>query len=556
MMSLFVQIAKAFSKRERLLSLGAAVVLVVSGILLTMAVVNQNTNIVPDDGGSYTEGVVGQPSFINPLFTDASTPDADLTRLLFASAVDMAESIKHSNDFKTWNLRIKDGAVWHDGTPITSDDIIFTVNTIRNTNVLSPLFPEWQNVQPSRISEREVEFDLAAPYSMFENILAGLRPVPKKLFADLSPAHLKLSPYMLEPVGSGPFMYDYLKKRRDGFITAYNLKANKEYGAMGPVPHIKNFAVNFYENNDNLINAYNLGLVDGFGTLNQTFLDGIKLNSTTLSLPTSKYYALFFNQNANPSLVSKNVRLALSKAIDKKDLIQKIFKGEAFAEYGPIPSSLPSYNPTVESLIRYDTEEAKTLIAQDGWQLNPETNAWEKKDKNKTIQLSVTIKFPNDYPLNEIAQYIKDAWNSINVKTSISPVDAQHIEDEAIRTRDYEVLLFANIVFPTPDPYSFWHSSQKFYPGINLSLYDNSLADQIIESVRKIEVGSDKRKAQIDQLQELIADDVPAVFLASPDYFYIHKHNISGINIGTVSLPESRFDQVTGWYVKTKRIFK
>jgi peptide/nickel transport system substrate-binding protein len=556
MISLFVLIAKAFSRRERLLFLGASVVFVVSGILIGMIVINQKTELVPNDGGSYSEGIVGQLSFVNPLLAKPNSPDSDLVTLLFASAQDLAESVKHDDSYKVWNLRLKDGAVWHDGTPVTSDDIIFTIQTIQNPDTLSPLFSDWQNVAWSRISEREIQFELASPYTMFSNILRDLRPVPKKLFADLSPAHLKLSPYMLEPIGSGPFVYDYLEKRRDGFISAYHLKSNEQYNAISQIPHIKNFTISFYENNVNLIKAYNLGLVDGFGTYDKSLLDQIKLNSSILSPSSSKYYGLFFNQNANDALTSRNVRLALNEAIDKNGLVREVMDGEASVEHGPIPSSLSSYNPAIEPSDQFNPDDAKYLISSDGWQYNSDINVWEKNQKNKTIQLSVTIKAPDIWPLNDIAKYIQNSWNSVGVKTDLALVDFQTINNEAIRTRDYEVLLFGNIVFPTPDLYSLWHSSQKFYPGTNLALYDNLLADQTMEAIRKTDVSSDKRKVQLDQLQEIIIEDAPAVFLLSPRYFYIHKHNITGISIDIISLPENRFNEVTDWYVKTRRVLK
>ena len=556
MTSLFAQIVKAFSKKERLIALGATVVFLVSGLLLAMTIISQKTTLVPDEGGTYTEGIVGQPSFVNPLLAKSGTPDADLIELTFASAKDMAESIKHSDDFKTWNLRIKAGAVWNDGTPITSDDIIFTIQTIQNPDTLSPLFPDWQNITVSRVSEREAQFDLAGGYSMFENILADLRPVPKKLFADLSPAHLKLSPYMLEPIGSGPFMYDSLEKRRDGFIASYNLKSNEAYAAISQPPHIKNLTIDFYENSDNLIKAYNLGVIDGFGTYDKTILSQIKLNSTIMSLPSTKYYSISFNQSANPSLASTNIRQALTMAIDRNGIVQNIFGGDASPENGPIPSSLHSYDPEVESYDRFDPQAAESLIQKDGWSLDPSSNLWTKKSKDSITTLSVTITAPNISPLNDIAKYVQSQWNNIHVQTDVSLIDPQQIDDTIIRTRNYEALLFGNVVSLTPDLYSLWHSTQKFYPGANLSLYDNSLADQTIEAIRNIDVGSDRRKTQLDQLQNIIAKDVPAAFIVSPDYFYIHKHNISGISIGTITLPESRFDKITDWYVKTKRVLK
>lgn len=558
MTSLLAQILKAFSKRERLFFAGSAVILIVSGILLSLIIINQVTTVAPADGGSYTEGVVGQPSFINPLLAKSNTPDSDLTSLIFASAHDLANSIKHDKNFKVWDLRLKDGAVWHDGTPITSDDIIFTIQTIQNPSTLSPLFSDWQNVVSSRISEREIQFELATPYSLFENVLKDLRPVPKKLFADLSqaPLNLRLSPYMLEPIGSGPFIYDYLEKRRDGFISSYSLKANEGYGAIGNVPHISTFVVKFFENNDALIRAYNLGLLDGFGTYDGRILDSIKLNSSTLSIPTSKYYAIFFNQNADSALASKNIRQALNESINKEEIIKSIFSGDASIEHGPIPSLLESYDPSVESLVNYNPQSARELIGQDGWQFNPGTNYWEKKNKNSTTQLSVTLKTPDLYPQNAVARMIQNYWTSIGVNASVVTVDPQQIEDDVIRTRDYEALLYGNIISQVPDLYSLWHSSQKFYPGYNLSLYDSSDADQLIESARQLDPESNQRQSKVDQLQRTITQDAPAAFLVSPHYLYTHKRNISGIEIKRISLPESRFYDVTGWYVNTKRIFK
>jgi peptide/nickel transport system substrate-binding protein len=558
MTSLLVQILKAFSKRERLFFIGAAVISIVSGILLALIIIDQVTIVTPADGGSYTEGVIGQPSFVNPLLAKNNTPDGDLVSLIFASAYDLSESVKHDSSFKVWDMRLKDGAVWHDGTPITSDDVIFTIQTIQNPSTLSPSFSDWQNVVPHRISEREIQFELATPYSLFGNVLKDLRPVPKKLFADLSqaPLNLRLSHYMLEPIGSGPFMYNFFEKRGDGFISSYSLKANDNYATIGNVPHIKTFVVKFFENSDSLMRAYNLGLVDGFGTYDKRVLDDIKLNSTTLSLPTSKYYAIFFNQNANSALTSSNIRQALNEAINKAEIVKTVFGGDASIEHGPIPPSVESYNPSIESLDTYDPQSARDLISRDGWQFNQNTNFWEKKGKNNTTQLSITIKTPDLYPQNIIAKMIQGYWNSIGVNSSVVTIDPQQIDDGVIRTRDYEALLYGNIISQVPDLYSLWHSSQKFYPGYNLSLYDSPAADQLIESARQLDPDGSQRQSIMDQIQKTIVQDAPAAFLVSPNYLYTHKRNLSGISIGNISLPESRFANVTNWYVETKRIFK
>jgi peptide/nickel transport system substrate-binding protein len=151
---------------------------------------------------------------------------------------------------------------------------------------------------------------------------------------------------------------------------------------------------------------------------------------------------------------------------------------------------------------------------------------------------------------------IQNYWKNIGINASVVIVDPQLIDEKVIRTRDYEALLYGNIVLPIPDLYSFWNSSQKFYPGYNLALYDNPNVDKLIDSARQIDIESDQRKLIINQIQEYIVNDFPAVFLVSPNYFYVHKRNLWGINPKNIYFSESRFWNINEWFVKTKRVFK
>ena len=116
--------------------------------------------------------------------------------------------------------------------------------------------------------------------------------------------------------------------------------------------------------------------------------------------------------------------------------------------------------------------------------------------------------------------------------------------------------MFGNILSQTPDLFSFWHSSERFYPGLNLALYDDASVDQAIESLRSRDPNSVAYRSQLDALQEAIATDVPAIFLVSPRHFYVVRHNINGILIGRIALPNDRFANVQNWYVKTQRSFR
>lgn len=549
----FRSIIGIFSRIERILLVACVVTLVFSGGFLALRAIGSATISVPDRGGVYQEGVVGQPAFINPVLAKNGTPDKDLVSLVFASIPDIAESIKHDDTFRTWNVRIKDGAAWQDGSPITSDDIIFTVQTIQNQDALSPLFSDWQNVVSARISEREVQFQLLNSYALFENLLADLRPIPKKLFADISPANLKLSSYNLEPVGSGPYMYQTLSQRRDGFIESYTLIRNPQYASLGNEPYIDSIVFSFFENEEKLVRSYNLGTIDGFGTNALTTATSTQVHSLRQDVSTSKYFAAFFNASANEFLASSRVREALSRSINKQALIENVFHNAAAVVDGPIPASLEAYDPTTEAFTSYNLEAASDTLKAAGWEKDEDSGLWRQKDGEV---LSLTIKTPDIWPLRDMAFELKHQWEVFGVSTQVQALDPQIIGEDTIRTRNYEVLVFGNILSFHPDLFSFWHSSERFYPGLNLSLYENKTVDDIIKSLRTAEIGSSQRKSLLDAAQEEIVSDYPAVFLASPKYFYITKGSIDGIKILPISLPSDRFANVTDWYLRTRRLFK
>jgi peptide/nickel transport system substrate-binding protein len=556
-MSLPFSIFKLFTSKQRIIITIALVVAGISGIFLLLHGIALVTVVAPASGGTYTEGIVGQPSFINPVLAKDGTPDKDLTTLVFASLTDMAASVKHDDDYTVWNVRLKDGAVWSDNTPITSDDVIFTIQRIQNPDTASPLLTDWQHISVERVSEREVKFTLPNAYSLFaDNVLSQLRPIPKKLFADISPSNTILSVYNLEPVGSGPYTYQHLEKRKDGFISSYTLKANRSYEPIGHVPYITTFVIKFYENEHNLVAAYNIGAISGFYTSQSDIRSRLRINSHIYNVPTTKYFALFLNQDANPLLADAAVRTALSLAVDKQRIVSDIFNNSAIISDGPLPPTLDYYDSGVEQTWSHDANRALNILAEAGWTTDQDSHLLVHKSGNQTVPLSITITTPDIATLDAIADHIADNWKSIGVDVQVKKIDPTLINDEVIKTRNYETLLFGNILSQVPDLFSFWHSSERFYPGLNLALYDNASVDRAIESLRAQDPNSDAYRNKLDALQEVIATDVPAIFLISPRHFYVVRHNIDGVLIGRIALPNDRFANIQNWYVKTQRSFR
>lgn len=550
-----MQIIRAFSKKELALFFVSAIVALVSGLWLIVALVNATTKLIPAQGGSYAEGIVGQVAFINPILAREGSADRDVTTLVFADLMSLAESVKDSNGSKTWNVRLKERAVWQDGSPITSDDVIFTLHTIQNPDANSPLSGDWSNVSVSRISEREMQFQLASPYTLFPNMLRDLRPVPKRIFADISPANIRLSAFNLEPVGSGPFVYDQLEKRNDGFITRYDLVRNDKYESFAPKPFISKISLKFFENDDSLVKAYNVGSIDGFGTFDPDIRAKLKINDLTRSVPTFRYYAVFLNQNANPALAYREVRDVLARSIDRARLVQDVYKGNADAMPGPIPPALDASGGASPMPIA-SPDDLKAELSDAGWSFSPASNAWERKAGNGTLKLAFSIKVPDLPLLVATARFAQDAWSAVGIKADIDAIDPQSFGESVLRSRDYEAILYGNILLSSPDLFSFWSSSEKFYPGLNFSLYGSKEADSIIASLKSVPLDSAQRSDKLEQLAARITADRPAVFLVSPHYMYVTKRPLAGITISPLSVPEDRFRSVDSWYVSTRRVLK
>jgi len=548
------RILKSFSKNERIFFVAAFLIFVISLIFSSFIFFSKNTSLVAVAGGSYTEGVVGQPSFVNPVLAGSSEADKDLVEIIYSSLSEMAESYKISGDGKTWSVRLKEGILWDNGQPITADDVIFTINVIQDPDSRSSLYSMWQKVKAERVSELEFKLVLPEAYSFFQNTVDELRPIPKHIFAGVPVSNMRLSDYNLEPVGSGPFKYSSMKTQRSGFIAEYYLVKNDNY--FGDKPFLDNFVFKFYENEKDLVNAFNSGSVDGFGGLGANNLSAVKISHQLFEIRMPRYYAIFFNTNAHPALKEKNVRLALNAAVDKNVLIQEVFDGHALAVNGPVVPGMAGYDSGVYPENDFSIQKANQILDNSGWSVQ-EDGIRGKALKGDNVRLEFNLIVPSISFLEEGAEAIAKNWEAAGVKVNLLKYSLNDINNEIIKTRNYEMIMFGN-VFSTsgfPDLSSFWHSSERFYPGLNLSLYDNKTADSLIEAIR-VALDSQKKQTNLSSLQSLIINDYPAIFLFSPNYFYITKKSLNGLDEKFITLASKRFNNISSWYVKTARVFK
>ena len=168
---------------------------------------------VPAYGGSLTEGEVGSPQFINPLLA-ISDADRDLSELTYAGLMGLsgtgslvtvlAESYAVSADGKSYTFILRKNAVFSDGTPVTANDVVFTVQKAQDAALKSPEYADWSGVSVMAVDAHTVQFTLAKPYAPFLG-LTTLGILPARLWQNISDGEFPFSTLETGPVGAGPF---------------------------------------------------------------------------------------------------------------------------------------------------------------------------------------------------------------------------------------------------------------------------------------------------------------------------------------------------------------
>ncbi len=544
-------VLKALTRDERNALTIAFLAFFVALAAFAFVTVEGKSAYVPIAGGSYAEGVIGQPIMVNPVLSE-NQADKDVSALIYSPLFSLLDDWKVSDDGREYTVKLKEGLVWDDAKPLTSDDILFTVQTIQDPDARSPLAKDWQGITVERLSQLQVKFTLPTPYVFFTENLKRVKIIPKHIFGAIPIENVHLSEYNLEPVGNGPYKFEQYAKRKDGFITEYRLSVNEHYA--GTRPYIDNFSFKFYATQDDLIKDFRLRRVNGFGSTLPLGSDIQELPRVTMeAVPMPRYYAIFMNAVNNPALKDANLRYALNAAINKEKIVAETFKGRG----GVIES------PVFKGLIKFEPQDALGTTTVPQW-LGSATSspAYDPVGAARTIaglktkDIKLTLVVPHMSFLEKAAELIKEDWIAAGISdVSIVTEEPNTIANDYVKPRNYELLLFGNIYENPADLFPFWHSSQRFYPGLNLSLYQNNEADRLMELIRqKNDAGIQEQSLM--RLETVIQNDTPSVFLFTLPYFYAHTSQLAGFAPGKITAPEDRFKNVEQWSVAVVRVLK
>jgi len=509
-------------------------------------------------GGEYTEGLVGQPIYINPLLSQTSDADADLASLIYSGLFTydqegqirncLAESYEISEDKKTYTVNLKKNIKWHDGQLLTIEDVLFTFSILKDPAYKSPLRQNWQGVEVSKVNEDAIKFELKNPYFGFlENLTVGI--LPKHIWQDISAERFALAEKNLKPIGSGPYMFDDFQKDSNGNIITYRLLAFKDY--FDQVPYISKINFNFYPDEENLIEAFKNKEINGMNNISPEKID--QLNTTKnveiKELVIPRYFALFINQTKSVPLAYDEVRKALSIGTNRNEIIEQVLNGKGFPLYTPLFPQMKGYED-VSGEYAYDVEKAKQILEDAGWKYD-EAEGFRKKGDEKLEFEVVTTDWAE---LMENAEILRRQWQALGAKVDLRVLSISDFQQNYIRTREYQSVLFGQALNFAPDLYSFWHSSNKRDPGLNLALFENKKADELLDAIRQ-ETDDEKRAEKYREFIQILREKNPAIFLYSQYYLYPVSRSVKGIEVKNINSAADRFCDINHWYIKTKRIW-
>jgi len=515
----------------------------------------------PEQGGVYTEGLVGSLGRLNPLLDWNNQADRDVNRLLFTGLIrfdehglpqaDLAKSWASTPDGTIYNFEIRQNAVWHDGKPVTSDDVIFTIEMIKSAGSLYPqdIKDLWGRIEVDKLNEKNLKFSLPEPFVPFLDYLTfGI--VPKHLLDSIAPDQMESAKFNLNPIGTGPYKFDRLLIE-NGQIVGVVLTS---FGDFYRVPgFIEQVVFRYFPTSAAALDAYEQGDVFAVSRIGKDVLrqalEEPNLNFYTSRMPQMAFVLFNLNNPEAPFLQDSKVRQALMLGLNRQYLINNFLQGQAILADSPIlPNSWAHYDGIER--IEYDPDAAINLLKSQGYVIPAEGGEVRAKDG---VALSFTMLHPDDDFHTEIAQKIRADWAQIGVRVNLEPRPYDQLVLETLAARAFQAALVdLNLSrTPDPDPYPFWHQAEAT-GGQNYTQWDNRAASEYLEQAR-VTADYTLRAKLYRNFQVLFAKELPALPLYIPVYSYGVDAQVQGVQISPLYDPSDRFANFTSWYLLTRR---
>jgi len=514
----------------------------------TAADVASGARAAATNGGTFTEAVAGIAGYLNPLFADED--DArEIDGLIYQGLTQvgpdqqvqplLAREIRLSGDRLTYSVLLRTDVKWGDGLPFTAEDVRFTFAVLQDPGYTLPAAATWKGVTVKKMADDRVDFTLRSPSAGFLNSLrVGI--IPQHLFPG-DVASIPSSPYSgAKAIGTGPFMVDSISGDR----SVVTLRRNP---FAVPAPHIDRVVFKGYSSLDEAVAAVAGGVADAVGGVLSPAQARMlaRPDVAVRDLRSFSFTSVFLDLDPkHPYFANPSVRRALSQAIDRQALVRDVLRGGGDPQSTSLPPSDWAYSAAAGQRFPYDPSAAQRALDEAGWTM-PVQGLYRSQGG---VDFVVELVAADAYPYRDVARALQGQLAAVGVGVRVNLVPAGFLVTKYLGARSYQMALANLDNGPDPDQFSFWHSSERVYP-LNFSeLPRQSFIDKDLEDGRAA-VDLKQRSAAYAELQDLLVDAAPALFLYEPHYQYAVSRRVGGVHANPVIDAADRFQYVTDWFV-------
>ena len=539
------------------------------------------SSAVPATARAYVEGAVGEAVSVSPL-TAVSQVDRDLVALVFSGLVrngpdgtlvpDLAASWSVSADGKVWTVVLRDDARWHDGEPVTADDVVFTIQTLQDPAYTGPASSSWGEVTVAAIDDRTVTFTLDTPLGGFPQALT--QPIaPAHLLADIPVADLPNDPFGQQPVGSGPFELVELTADGATLVPATgSVGADTEVPATSarpsdslttapptvrpqrPLPYLAGIDFRFYPDGDALAADYRAGKLDAASGLAPELAAslGTTDGSRLLRYPGATLTTVLLNlRPTHPEFASPAVRTALLAAIDRAGLIASAYSMLAATATSPIPPSSPMFDAAADPPVPYDAKAATKALKKADW--TKKDDGWYLPKAKKPLSIEVLSPTKEANPgLYAAAERVTADWSAIGLGAKHVALPPNVFVSDRLNKGDFAAAVVDVTLGLDPDLYPLLASSQTLAGRSNIIGVQEPGLDALLVKARAPGT-EEERKAAYKALQEQLAKGRYALPLAFPDEVVVAHDVLEGPVVRQVIDRSDRFWDVLTWRLADDR---
>jgi peptide/nickel transport system substrate-binding protein len=512
--------------------------------------------VEPVPGGIYSEGMAGSISNLNPIYA-SSDVDRSISKLLFTGLLrydtnnnlvpSLASSYEVTDNGRTYTFKLKPNLTWHDGQPLTSEDVLFTFNTIKNPNARSPLESSWQKINITAPDAQTVVFTLPSTFAPFPySLTTGI--IPEHILGKFAVENLRSNEFnTVKPVGAGPFIWHGLQ------VTGDNQDEVEQQLAMLPFadydagkPKIGEFIMRVYASKERLQRAYASGQLTAAAGLEAIPADSPGSSKENTLLLSAGTYTFF--KTSTPALSSAKTRQALVAASDPQAIINKL-------GYLTRPVTGPLLMGQISGSQKYaqktnDTALAQQLLGEDGWQAGA-NGTLTKAGKPLSFSLVAADTAEN----RVVSSQLSEQWKKVGAKANVQLLSSADYAT-ALAGHEYDATIYGISIGNDPDVYAYWHSSQadvRSTNRLNLSEWKNTTADNGLEAGRtRLDPGL--RAVKYDPFLQAWQQDAPALGLYQPRYVYVTRGTVYGLTTHSIVSGVDRFNDVQDWQIRTARV--